>query len=114
MFGRKKSKPQSQPYEDDGMMALRVEGPEEAWKVLMWVLNRVHPDGMSFGDYTRSARVLRTGDHCSIHHADGSVTEQKPYYSVEFPREIWERAKKSYTYAYAEKKVHEEIFGKGK
>jgi hypothetical protein len=115
MFGRKKrSQVTAVDRDAPELMWLTVKDADEAWAVLQWVLKRVSVKAEQFWGGSRSVRVLRVGDWSATIHADGSRTEHEPSYKVEFPREIWDRALNAYTYAGAERKLRNEIFGKGK
>lgn len=112
MFGRKRKR---EPWDvEDQEMWLEVHNADEAWALLKWLLARV-PGELGRRGYEASVRVIRYGsESTSYSSATGETHTTHVHYSVTFPRAVWDRALDSYAYAGAERKLRNEIFGKGK
>lgn len=101
-------KPKAEPT-----YSMPVENAEQAWAVLEWALARVKPDPGRNGYQFRPgfARTVNVRRETTLHRRSDDVGF---LYYVEFPRSVWDEAKAGHSDAYAEKKVRQEIFGKGK
>lgn len=91
-----------------------VDNADDAWKLLLWALPRVrqyhYPDGpLGWGNEVKNKAVT-----VEMQTQQFPGEPVKHIYSVVFPRYVWEDAKAGHTEAHAEKKVREDIFGKGK
>jgi hypothetical protein len=85
-----------------------VDNAEDAWALMTWALARVKTD------YHYGSRFVGRYDRHVKFEEAGRVGKPEPQYRVTFPRYVWDNAKAGHSDAYAEKKVREEIFGKGK
>lgn len=93
-----------------------VDNAEDAWKLMTWALARVKTNyhyGTRFvGRYDRHVKFEEAGRVGEYAFHEGEKPE--PQYRVTFPRYVWDNAKAGHSDAHAEKKVRQEIFGKGK
>lgn len=96
------------------MHSIVVDNAADAWKLLLWALPRVKTDYSSHWSYGYGGRVVNKSVSVEMQAQRFEDEPVKHIYSVVFPRYVWEDAKAGHTEAHAEKKVREDIFGKGK